>query len=186
MNVRTQVFAGLTTVTPVVVLFHPRVELPGFTRIEPGNEGAVRRRAINVGIYDLTDGLDPFAGLILLRTGQAEAGRGLDLFGCAAHSILGIVRCCSGRVRWTGALLRSTPPLIAVAAYLTWDRKSCADLSKNDHGSVVRHQRPRRSLAVLPPERLVSLGWGDNSRSIGRVWSRRPTWRVQPGVAGPA
>jgi putative membrane protein len=123
MNMLTQIFAGLTALILVVVFvlevfFHHRKELYSFTLIEPEDVPAVRMWAINTGFYNLTYGLGLLTGLILLHTPWVEAGRALVLFGCAAHVVLGIVLYFSERRLWSSALLQSTPPLIAVLAYL--------------------------------------------------------------------
>lgn len=132
MNAVVQVFAGIAALVHLlafaweVVLFErPGVHRDIF-RIPTENLPATRLWSFNVGFYNLFLAAGPITGLVLLHTGNADAGRALVLYCCAFMALAGVALGVSDLLALSrprgagrgGALAQAVPPLVALVAAL--------------------------------------------------------------------
>jgi putative membrane protein len=74
----------------------------------------VRPMAFNQGFYNLFLAAGIVAGLVLVASGQRDAGRAIVLFGCACMVGAGIVLYTTDRRFLTAAAIQAAPPLLAL------------------------------------------------------------------------
>jgi putative membrane protein len=132
VNAVAQVCAGvavlvhLVAFTWEVLLFERPGVHQGIFKIPTANLPATRLWSFNVGFYNLFLAAGPMAGLVLLHSGHADAGRWLVLYCCAFMLLAGIALGVSdlrglSRPRGAGrggALAQALPPLGALVAAL--------------------------------------------------------------------
>ncbi|MGW4528673.1 DUF1304 domain-containing protein [Amycolatopsis sp. NPDC004378] len=132
MNAAVQVFAGIAALVHLlaftweVVLF----ERPGVHRdifsVPTEHVPATRLWSFNVGFYNLFLAAGPVVGIVLLNTGNVEAGRALVLYTCGYMALAGIALGVSDLLALSrprgagraGALAQTLPPVAALVAAL--------------------------------------------------------------------
>jgi putative membrane protein len=110
-----------------VVLFERPAVHEKIFRIPSRDLPAVRLWSFNVGFYNLFLAGAPIVGVVLLHSGQQEAGTALVLYDCVFMFLAGIVLLVSDRFALSrpggsglgGAVSQSLPPLIALVAAAT-------------------------------------------------------------------
>ncbi|MBV6699049.1 DUF1304 domain-containing protein [Kitasatospora aureofaciens] len=121
MNAVSEVFAMLAAAIHLIVwplesfLYgHPRVRflLTGSTADAP----EVRLWRFNVGFYNLFLALGLVAGLVLLHTGHATAGRAVITYISWFMIAGGVTLFASEPKLWRGALGQAVPPVIVLLA----------------------------------------------------------------------
>ncbi|PRX48367.1 putative membrane protein [Prauserella shujinwangii] len=132
MNVVAQAFAGAAALVHVLAFYWETVAFRRPTVHRdifhiPGEDlPAVRLWAFNQGFYNLFLAAGTILGLVMLRTGDAAAGRALVLYTCAFMVLAGVVlavsdRMALGRAKGSGlggALGQLAAPLVVLIAGL--------------------------------------------------------------------
>ncbi|MBP2324638.1 putative membrane protein [Kibdelosporangium banguiense] len=128
MNVIAQIFAGIAALIHVVVwvwesfLFRsPRIH-NGIFSVATEHVPPVMLWAFNVGFYNLFLGSGTIIGLVMVNSGNVDAGRALVLYTCGFMALAGVVlgisdRLALGRPKGSGlggAVSQATPPLLAI------------------------------------------------------------------------
>lgn len=107
----------LTAMWVLETFFNASKNLYPIFRTEPGDVGAVRMWAVNVGFVNLCFAGGLAAGLWMMNSGYPEPATGVLVFCLLSQVILGAVLYGSNRHLWRGALAQSLLPLSALAAW---------------------------------------------------------------------
>ena len=78
----------------------------------------VRPMAFNQGFYNLFLAIGIAVGLVLVATGQRDAGRAIVVFACACMVGAGAVLLATNRRFLTAAAIQAGPPIVAILATL--------------------------------------------------------------------
>lgn len=125
MNLLTQILTGLMVLVLVTMwvletFFNGSKNLYSIFRTEPGDVGAVRMWAVNVGFVNLCFAAGLATGLYLVNFGYQDVGSGILAFCLASQVVLGVVLYGSNRHLWRGALGQSLVPLAALVAWAAY------------------------------------------------------------------